>query len=322
MIVSKTPFRITLGGGGTDLPSYYESHESIVLTMAIDKHVYITLKPDDFEEMCKLRYSEIECVKNASLLRNTRAKEVLCGHGVSNVEINTCADLSTRSGLGSSGSFLVGLIKAVREYKQLDHGPKTVADEACEIEISRLKEPVGKQDQYIAAFGGVKLLRINKAGVVDVEPFIFNHDQLVNNMHVYSLNMVRNASDVLSAQNNSSSQVVDALHQIKEYCHRTIELLKAGDFDEYGLLLDSYWTTKRKLSSKVSMPIVDELYQTVKERFGVLGGKIVGAGGGGFLLLYANTNQDRLEDFMKKIGMKRLKYSVDELGSRVVGNFL
>jgi D-glycero-alpha-D-manno-heptose-7-phosphate kinase len=322
VIITKTPFRITLGGGGTDLPSYYQKHGGMVLTMAINKHVYITLKPDDFEEQLKLRYSEIEVVKRPSELRNTRAREVLTAHDVVNVEINTCSDLSTKSGLGSSGSFLVGLIRAIREYKSEPIDKGVIAEEACDVEINRLMEPVGKQDQYIASFGGVRLLNIDQSGNVTVESFEFDIKTLIDMMHVYSLNQVRNASEVLCDQNDASAKTQLILSEIKEYGYKTCEYLRAGGFDKYGLLLNDYWNLKRQLSSKISLPWVDELYDIVRAKLGVLGGKIIGAGGGGFLLLCADKCKNELDDYMRAHGCKRLYYNVDAQGSRTIGNYI
>lgn len=326
MIVTRTPFRITLGGGGTDIPSYYQHDGGLVATMAIDQYVYITLKPDSFEKLCKLRYSEIEIVSDLQDLKNVRAREALLMHSLKEVEINSCADLSCRSGLGSSGSFLVGLLKAIREYKQLDNSPATIAEEACTIEIDKLGEPVGKQDQYIAAFGGIRVLEITKDGVVDVHGLNIDHQSLIQNMHVYSLNIQRNASEVLSDQqkmgNLHDGKTKQTLDVIKEFGHRSIELLLRSDFDKYGLLLDEYWREKKKLSPKVSVRIVDKIYETVKLAYGVLGGKIIGAGGGGFLLLYTNQRHNELEKYMKTVGLQRLRYTVSHTGSTVLGNFL
>lgn len=322
MIITRTPFRITLGGGGTDIPSYYERNGGLVISMAIDKYVYITLKPDLFEKLCKLRYSEIEIVNNPNKLKNARAREALILNGLSEIEINTCADLSHKSGMGSSGSFLVGLLKAIKEYKRLDNSPRIIAEEACHIEIDILGEPVGKQDQYIAAFGGIKILKINETGTVDVQDFDIDHQALIQNMHVYSLNIQRDASDVLSEQQKLGGYTREVLDRIKQFGHKTIELLAASEFDEYGLLLDAYWTEKKKLSSKVSIGFVDHIYDTVKAEYGVLGGKIIGAGGGGFILLYTNQKHHELEGFMSNAGLRRLKYTVDHVGSRTLGNFL
>lgn len=322
MIITRTPFRITLGGGGTDIPSYYQHDGGLVVTMAINQYVYITLKPDSFEKLCKLRYSEIEIVNDLRNLKNARAREALIAHKLKEVEINTCADLSCRSGLGSSGSFLVGLLKAIREYKQLDSSPATIANEACTIEIDTLGEPVGKQDQYIAAFGGIKILKISKRGTVEVEDLDINYQRLIQNMHVYSLNIQRDASEILSDQQKMGGNTRQVLDTIKEFGRRSIELLVESDFDEYGRLLDEYWNEKKKLSPKVSSSDVDAIYKAAKTMYGVLGGKIIGAGGGGFLLLYTNQQHGKLEQYMKNLGMPRLRYTVSHTGSTVLGNFI
>lgn len=323
MIITRTPFRITLGGGGTDLPSYYENNGGLVVSMAIDKYLYITLKPDDFEHLCKVRYSEIESVVHASLLRHTRAREALLMHGICDgIEINSCADLSASSGMGSSGTFLVGLLKAIREYKRISTEPSVVAEEACYIEINTLKEPVGKQDQYIASHGGVKVLDIAKDGKVTTSALDMDLGDFLRNVHVYSLNVKRNASEILSDQQKLLGNTESILNTIKEYGYRTIDLLKNKNYDEYGLLLDDYWKLKKQLSPKVSLDLVDQIYDKVKIDFGVLGGKIIGAGGGGFLMLYTPDGHDKLEAFMKSLGMWRLRYAIDYTGSRVIGNHL
>jgi D-glycero-alpha-D-manno-heptose-7-phosphate kinase len=322
MIVTRTPFRITLAGGGTDIPSYYKQNGGLVATMAIDKHVYITVKPDFFEKLCKLRYSEIEIVEDLHDLKNERAREALLEHDLTEVEINTCADLSHRSGLGSSGSFLVGLLKAIREYKQLDSSPATIAEIACNIEINRLGLPVGKQDQYIAAFGGVRLLKIDKAGNVAVESLDIDYSNLIPNMHVYSLDVQRDAATILADQEKMSDEAKRAMDRIKDIGYAQIAALKESRFDDYGLLLDRHWEEKKKLSTKISLPTVDELYGMVQNEYGVLGGKIIGAGGGGFLMLYVPEKHTELEIFMTTCGLRKLHYTVDSTGSVVLGNFI
>ena len=322
MIITRTPFRITLGGGGTDIPSYYQHNGGLVVSMAIDKYIYITLKPDFFDKLCKLRYSEIEITNDLHSLKNTRAKEALLLHDLLAVEINTCADLSYKSGLGSSGAFLVGLLKAIREYKQLDSSPYTIADEACWIEIDKLQEPVGKQDQFITAFGGIKVLEISKDGLVDMNAIDIDYATLIKNMHVYALDVSRDASNILSEQQKMTNNTKQSMDIIMEYGRKTIELLVASDFDEYGRLLDLYWTEKKKLSTKISLPFVDDIYAEVKARYGVLGGKIIGAGGGGFLLLYINQRHTDLEMYMMSHGLRKLQYAADFTGSKTLGNFL
>jgi D-glycero-alpha-D-manno-heptose-7-phosphate kinase len=290
--------------------------------MAINKYIYITLKPDDFENLCKLRYSEIEIVENASRLKNTRAREALRIHDINSVEINSCADLSSKSGLGSSGSFLVGLLNAIRSFKREDNTPKVLAEEACKIEIEMLNEPVGKQDQYIAAFGGVQLLKIDTSGYVRVKPLAIKTEDLIANMRVYALDIYRNASEVLADQNMMSANTKKAMDDIMSLGMDQINLLMNHDLSGYGESLDEYWSLKKQLSSKISLKIVDEIYEHVKRQFGVLGGKIIGAGGGGFLMLYAEKNHESLDAYMMGHGLKRLEYRTDNLGSTLLGNYL
>lgn len=325
MIISRTPLRITLAGGGTDLPSFYEKHGGFVVSMAINKHIYLTYKPDSFEKELKLRYSQIEIVKNVNELKNHRAKEALLIHGINDsCEINSCADLPSNTGLGSSGSFLVGLLNLIREHKRLNTEPKILADEACDIEINRLKEPVGKQDQYIAAFGGLKTFQIDKTGDVLVNNFNINENtlrELITNTCIYFLNVKRDASEVLIDQKNLKGNSEELLKIIKTQAQQTIQFLIDSDLDSYGRLMDDYWNLKKQLSNKISIPIVDEIYEIAKKNHNVLGGKIIGAGGGGFLMLYCNKNHLKLDEFMKASGYSRLHFDIDNVGSTILGNF-
>lgn len=325
MIVSRTPFRITLGGGGTDLPSFYSEHGGHVVTMAIDKYIYITLKGHDFEPQIKLRYNKTEIVNDIAELEHDRARVSLLLHRIySNIEINSSADLSANSGMGSSGSYLVGLLKAIREYKKINNEPGVVAEEACRVEIDMLKEPVGKQDQYIAAFGGVKVLDISQKGSVVVSDVNISKGDMISflsNIKVFCLNTQRSASEILLDQQKDKNKSNSILHTVKKQSYRILDILTSGDFDNYGLLLDEYWYLKKQLSSKMSTPIVDDLYETVKSRFNVLGGKIIGAGGGGFLLLYAPNNHRQLANFMETNKFKQLHFGIDYNGSSILGNF-
>jgi len=325
MIISRTPMRITIGGGGTDLPSFYEKHGGFVISLAINKYIYITYKPDFFEKNLKLRYSQIEIVNDASELKNHRAKDILQLHDIHNsCEINTCADLPSNTGLGSSGSFLVGLSNVIREYKRLNREPKVLAEEACYVEIDRLKEPVGKQDQYIAAFGGLKILEINKDGNVEVKDVNISYSSLklfLSHIHLYYTNIKRDASDILKDQSKLKGNSEEILKKVKEYGYQTLRILESGNFHQYGLLLDDYWKLKKGLSKKISNDKVDLIYEYVKDNFGVLGGKIVGAGGGGFLLLFTDKNHFELEKYMNDVGYQRLHFDIDNLGSTILGNF-
>jgi len=325
MIISRSPYRITLGGGGTDLPSFYEKHGGYCITMSIDNYMYVSLKPDELDNMCKLRYSEIENVISPDSIKNSRAREVLCKHDIRSVEINTSGDLPAKSGMGSSGTFLVGLLKAVREYKRMDTSPGIIAEEACEIEIERLGEPVGKQDQYISSYGGVRILDINKDGVVDVQDLSVSKNDFSNflsNIHVYSIGIQRSASDILKQQSKLSGNTEYLLSTIKDYGYKTKEILESKNYDDYGLLLDEYWSIKKLLSNKISVSPVDKIYEDLKSNFSVLGGKIIGAGGGGFFLVYCNKNISSLDEFMRHHGMKKLRFDVDYSGSKILGNYL
>lgn len=326
MIISRTPFRITLGGGGTDLPSFYSEHGGHVITMAIDKYIYITLKPNCFESQLKLRYSVTEIVNNASQLVHTRARESLLQHKiVNNCEINSCADLPANSGMGSSGSYLVGLLNCIREYKRINREPAILAEEACKIEINKLKEPVGKQDQYIAAFGGIKILDISTSGEVLVKDVNISQSDLnyfLSNIHVYHLNTERNASEVLADQQKNKIASNNLLEIVKEQSYEILSMLETSNFNDYGFILDKYWQIKKQLSTKISIPFVDEIYEYVKKEYGVLGGKIIGAGGGGFLMLYLPKNNKQLDMFMHQKGCKKLFFNIDKQGSSILGNFI
>ena len=326
MILTRTPFRFTLGGGGTDLPSYYSKNGGFVVSMAIDKYLYITLKPDMIENRLKMRYSDIENVSDVSELKHDRARYALLHHGInSGIEINTCSDISSNSGLGSSGSFLVGFLNAIREFKRMNHEPSVLAEEACMIEIDQMREPVGKQDQYIAAYGGVTVFEISKDGSVMVRPVNITETNLtlfLSNIQIYSLDTFRNASEILSEQNKLSSNTESILNTVKEYGYKSLEYIETSNFDEYGLLMDKYWNIKKQLSSKISVGKFDSIYEELKHDYSVLGGKIIGAGGGGFLMVYVNKNHSSVEQFMKSRGFWRLPFGIDKNGSKVLGNFI
>jgi D-glycero-alpha-D-manno-heptose-7-phosphate kinase len=325
MIISRTPYRITLGGGGTDLPSFYEKHGGYCITMAIDNYMYVSLKPDELDNMCKMRYSEIENVSSPQCIKNSRAREVLCKHDIRSVEINTSGDLPSNAGMGSSGTFLVGLLKVIREYKRIDTSPRTIAEEACEIEITKLQEPVGKQDQYIASYGGIRILDINKDGFVNVQTLDISKNDFsdfLSNIHVYSIGIQRNASDILKDQSKLIGNTEYLLKTIKDYGYKTKEILESKNYDEYGILLDNYWSIKKLLSNKITVSPVDKIYEDIKQNFSVLGGKIIGAGGGGFFLVYCNKDVSKLNTYMSQQGMKKLRFNVDYSGSKILGNYL
>lgn len=321
MIIARAPFRITLGGGGTDLPSFYEKHGGFVLSMALDKYIYVCLKPLAMTKEVRLQYSKTELVKSAHDLQHNRARQALLRHDLTNgLEIVSIADLPASSGLGSSGSYLVALLSAIRHKKRLPTDPATIANEACEIEIIDLKQPVGKQDQYISAYGGIQELHIDKGGVVDVKSSpvsAYNLNELLSRLQIYYTGVLRSASDILTSQSKLKGKSEESLLKIKELGYKFSEALTNGEFDTFGRLLHEHWENKKKMSSKITFSKVDELYEAARRDFGVLGGKIIGAGGGGFLMLYSSKKDSSLQDYMESHGLTRLNYNVDMAGTTI-----
>jgi D-glycero-alpha-D-manno-heptose-7-phosphate kinase len=350
MIVTRTPFRITLGGGGTDLPSFYEEHGGFVFAMGIDKYMYIMLNPPTVDSKIRLHYSRSEIVDDVDELQHELAREAFRMHGIRNrMEVSSMADLPDGTGLGSSSSYLVGLLTALHHFRR-DYVPlQMIAEEACRIELDILGKPIGKQDQYMAAFGGMSVLDIARDGTVTVRTVASSPGSLsafVANTHLYYTGHRRSAVEVLRDQDGAMRQartaavaqaeveptasrpatgaaaavVADSLLRIKDLGHRILEAVEAEAYDEWGLLLHEHWCSKKRLSTKVSLDAVDRLYEHVRAEYGVLGGKIVGAGGGGFLMLYCPAGHRRLEEFMLEQGMPRLHYGIEFEGARVVAN--
>ncbi|HEX9109089.1 MAG TPA: hypothetical protein VF832_17705 [Longimicrobiales bacterium] len=332
MIVTRTPFRVTLGGGGTDLPSYYEQHGGFVFAMAIDKYMYIMVNPPIIDRKIRLHYSRSETVDSLDELQHELAREALRLHGLHDrIEISSMADLPDGTGLGSSGAYLVGLLTALHHFRR-DFVPlQRVAEDACHIELDVLGKSVGKQDQYMAAFGGLTVLEIDRDGTVQPRPVELGTSAahaLVANTQLYYTGVRRSALEVLQHQDeamkNGSAKargpIEESLHRIKDLGHQILEAVSAEEFDEFGRLLHEHWEQKRRLSSRISLGAVDELYEHVRREYGVLGGKLVGAGGGGFLMLYAPGDHGRLERFMESRGMPRLHYKIEYEGSKVIAN--
>jgi D-glycero-alpha-D-manno-heptose-7-phosphate kinase len=334
MIVTRTPFRVTLGGGGTDLPSYYEQHGGFIFAMGLDKYMYVMLNRGLVDRLVRLHYTKSETVAHVSALQHELAREALLRHGIeSTIEISSLADLPAGTGVGSSSCYLVGLLTAIREYLRRPVPLHDLAEEACDIELRILKKPIGKQDQYMAVYSGMTVLEIAKDGQVAVKALRLSSGAIsdfVANTHIYYTGVRRDALDVLASQdqalkkaeNASHAVVVDSLHRIKELGYRILNAISAENFDEFGALLDEHWQNKKRMSSKISLGQVDTLYDQVRRDYGVLGGKIIGAGGGGFLMLYCPGRHRELTKFMEAAGMPRLRYNLEFQGSKVVTNLL
>ena len=330
MIVTRTPFRVTLGGGGTDLPSYYSQHGGFIFAMGLDKYMYIVVNRPVVGRKLRLHYSHSEVVDHVSELRHELAREALVLHGIEEAfEVGSIADLPAGSGLGSSSCYLVGLLNALHHDRR-DYVPlQTLAEEACHIELNILKEGIGKQDQYMAAYGGLTVLEIGRDGRVEVRqlaPSSSDIAELVAHTHIYYTGSSRDAKEVLSDQNVAMqkkegvdhARVADSLHKIKDLGYRILESIETSNYDRWGQLLDEHWQAKKKMSSKISLSVVDEIYDEVRKRFGVLGGKIIGAGGGGFLMLYCPTHHANLERYMAERGMPRMHYTIEAEGTKVI----
>lgn len=332
MIITRTPFRITLGGGGTDLPSYYSEFGGFVFSVTIDKYMYINLNTPIVDDLIRIKYSKYEEVSHVDEVQHELAREGLKLMGIENaLEIQSMADVPAGTGLGSSACYLVGLLNGLHCYKSAPISPHDLAEEACFIEINVLKHPVGKQDQYTAAFGGFTILNIEKNGLVKVDrPAISEDiiDELENSLMIYYTHTSRSTSEILKEQSkatqdkksNTHREVVESLHQIKDIGYKTLEAITKGNLDEFGKLMDVHWRTKKKLSKKISNTMIDDLYE-VGISNGALGGKILGAGGGGFMLFYCpKVYQADLTNAMANAGLRRMRFKFDFDGSKVMMN--
>ena len=332
MIVTRTPFRVTLGGGGTDLPSYYNQNGGFIFAMGLDKYMYVIVNRPIVGDKLILHYTQSEVVEHVSQLRHELAREALKINGVeNNFEVSSLADLPAGTGLGSSSCYLVGLLNALHHDRRDFISLQNLAEEACHIEIDILKEGIGKQDQYMAAFGGLTILEIARDGAVNVrqlQPSSSDIAEFVAHTHIYYTGAQRDAREVLADQNKAMqkkdsvdhARVADSLHRIKDLGYRILEAVESSNYDQWGQLLHDHWQNKKKMSSKISLSVVDQIYDEVRQRFGVLGGKIIGAGGGGFLMLYCPTHHAALERYMADRGMPRMHYTIEPEGTKVVAH--
>jgi D-glycero-alpha-D-manno-heptose-7-phosphate kinase len=331
MIVTRTPFRITLGGGGTDLPSFYRKHGGFVLALGIDKYMYVALNVPYADRKVRLHYTQSETVDRVEDLKHELAREALMLHNIHDgIEIASLADLPAGTGLGSSSSYLVGLLNGIRAYIGKPAAFDEIAEEACRIELDVLGKPIGKQDQYMASAGGLTELHIDRSGAVTVKRIPLPQyavAEFISNTHLYYTNVQRTTTDILGEQKKSldagPGAVEDNLLRIREIGYKIAEAVRDADFDAFGRLTHEHWLAKKQLSPSVTVSSAERLYDYVREEYNVLGGKIAGAGGGGFLMLYCpSKSSHKLTDFMARQGMVRLSYSAEYEGSRVVTNLL
>jgi len=323
MIIVRSPLRITLGGGGTDLPSYYRDHGGFLVAAAIDKYVYITLHKT-FQPGYIVKYSELERVERANDIKHpiVRAAIELVGTD-DRIEIASMADIPAGTGLGSSGSFTTALLRALHTRQRNVISPHAIAEEACHIEIDLLREPVGKQDQFIAAYGGVTCFEFNKDDSVTVNAAAIGHevlDNLEDGLCLFFTGYTRAASAILKDQDDKSKakdgSIIDNLHYVKDLGRQSHKALVAGDLPRFAQLMDEHWQYKKKRSGDMSNHKIDEWYEVAK-RSGALGGKLIGAGGGGFLMFYTEHKRQLLHAMLEQ-GLEEVRFRFDFEGSKTM----
>ncbi len=331
MIISRTPFRITLGGGGTDLPSYYSKNGGFLLTSAIDKYMYVAVNTPFIDKLLRVKYSISETVETVDELQHDLARHSLKHFGISDsLEILSFADISAGTGMGSSSAYLVGLLNTLQAYKRKAVPIQEMAELACKIEIEELNKPIGKQDAYVASYGGLLKMEIGKDGTVKAEHLSLEMETIRNlehNLLLYYSGVQRKTEEILKDQHQAMlktehkdhSAVEKNLNQIKELGYETLKALESSNLKMFGKIMDQHWQFKKKISKKISNPKMDEIYDGAKEK-GAIGGKLVGAGGGGFFLFYAEGSHNEIDAFMAEHGMRRLEFRFDFEGSKILLN--
>ncbi len=328
MIVSRAPVRFSLGGGGTDLPSYSREHGGFVVAAAVDKFVFVCVARR-FQNTIRLAYSESEIVDSIDQIKHRIFRAALQMSGIPNgLELHSLADVPANTGLGSSSSFTVALLNGLHAFKREFVPAEQLASEACRLEIDELKEPIGKQDQYIAAYGGISAMTFRPDGSVEVERLPLKEDvidDLESNLVIYYSGVERAASTVLKEQAKTIVENKDAavqrMHRIKELGYETKRILLSGETDVYGEMLHEHWTNKRKLASNMSDPTIDEHYDAARKA-GAIGGKLMGAGGGGFFMFYVRAaERRRVHEVLSARGLRPLRFRFDFDGARIMANF-
>ncbi len=323
MIIIRSPLRISIGGGGTDIPSYYKEKESFFISAAINKYVYVTITRP-FQEGIYLKYSKIEKKNKIIDIDHKIIKEVLKKELKRNrIEITTLTDIPAKTGLGSSGSFSTALIKAVYAYNQKNINKRELAEKACDIEINKLKQPSGKQDQYISVYGGISEFNINKKGYVKVKNLGISNNtflDLENNLLLFFTGFSRNSSLILKEQNTKTIQnnrdIIKNLDFVKDLCLEIKQSLIKGECNEFAKLMNMHWQNKLKRSKNMSNSTINNIYDFALKN-GATGGKLIGAGGGGFLLFYAK-NPNQLRKAMKNKKLEEVRFKFDFEGVKQI----
>jgi D-glycero-alpha-D-manno-heptose-7-phosphate kinase len=328
MIVSRAPVRFSLGGGGTDLPSYSREHGGFVVAAAVDKFVFVCVARR-FHDTIRLAYSESEIVDSVHQIKHRIFRAALQTTGLDKgLELHSLADVPANTGLGSSSTFTVALLNGLHAFKREFVPAEQLAKEACHLEIDVLKEPIGKQDQYIAAYGGISAMNFHPDGSVDVERLPIREeviDELESNLVIYYSGIERAASTVLKEQARTivenKDDAVQRMHRIKQLGYETKLVLLSGQIDKYGEMLHEHWMNKRKLASNMADSAIDEHYDAARKA-GAIGGKLMGAGGGGFFMFYVRAaDRRRVHDTLAARGLRPMRFRFDFDGARIMANF-
>jgi D-glycero-alpha-D-manno-heptose-7-phosphate kinase len=326
LIISRTPFRMPLGGGGTDLPSYYAKYGGFFVSGALNKYMHIVLN-DRFEDGIRVSYSKTEIVRYSSEIVHPSVREALKLLKMGDkIEIVSLADIPASTGLGSSGSFTVGLLNAIYAHQRVVKTPEQIAEEACDIAMNRLHEPSGKQDEYIASLGGIKSFEVDTNGKVTASDLALSDEtlaELESGLMMFYTGIQRSASQVLDKQQQhvaaNEDNVIEKMHKIKEIGMESKKALETGDLKRFGELLHEHWVLKRGVTDNMTTSKIDQLY-AIARKHGALGGKIAGAGGGGFLVIYAEEHRHEIRAALTKEGLVEHRFRFDFEGSKVVYN--
>jgi D-glycero-alpha-D-manno-heptose-7-phosphate kinase len=326
LIVTRTPFRLSLGGGGTDLPSYYRRFGGFFLAGALNSYMHIIVN-DRFEPGIRVSYARTEIVESAGQIKHPIVRETLLHLGFKDrIEIVSLADVPAATGLGSSGSFSVGLLNGLYAHQKIFKAPEQIAEEACYIAMERLHEPSGKQDEYAASLGGIRAYEIDREGKVTSQELRIPSETLAEleyGIMMFYTGIRRNATDILNSQRskmeNNDGGAIEKMHSIKAIGLESRKALESGDLKRFGELLDQHWALKRGVSRDMSTEGVDRWYALARQK-GALGGKLVGAGGGGFLMLYCEQGRGKVRAALAAEGLTELRFGFDFEGSKVIYN--
>ena len=325
MIVSRAPLRLPLGGGGTDLPSYYRRHGGFILAAGIDKYVYVCANRPGGDDLIRLKYSRSEEVHRVSEIRHDLARPAFEALGIDrNIEVSSMADVPAGSGLGSSSTYLIALLTALHALQRRQISTHELAELSCHLEIDVAGHAAGKQDTYVAAFGGLLALEIKPDGAVDVQKVavsVTTLEELRNGLVLFFTGLTRTADVILRDQqvktDHDDQEVLDSLDGVKELGYRIRAALETDDLDRFGALMNEHWQQKKRRSGAITNPQIDEWYE-LGLRNGALGGKLVGAGGGGFLLFYCPAGErHRLRNAMTGAGLREMPFDFDNYGAKV-----